>query len=64
MRLGCHLNALHDVLVARPQQAQASVLPHLTLAVVVVDTHRDADAAGPGAGAPGGGLDQAVLLPG
>lgn len=58
------LGALHHALVARPQQTQPSVLPHLALAVVVVDAHRDARAAGLGAGAPGSALHQAVLLPG
>lgn len=58
------LDALHDALVARPQQTQPPVLPHLALAVVVVDAHRDADAAGTGAGTPGGALHQAVPLPG
>lgn len=58
------LDALYHALVAWPQQTQPSVLPHLALAVVVVDAHRDAQAAGLGAGAPGGALHQAVLLPG
>lgn len=59
-----HLNSLHHTLLTRSQQTQAPVLPHLTFAVVVVDPHRDAQTAGFGAGAPGGGLDQTVLLPG
>lgn len=63
-RREAHLDALHHALVARPQQTQPPVLPHLALAVVVVDAHGDARAAGLGAGAPGGALHQAVLLPG
>lgn len=59
-----HLHALHHALFTRSQQTQAAVLPHLTLAVVIVDAHRDAQATGFGTGTPGGGLDQAVLLPG
>lgn len=60
----CHLDTLDHTLLTRSQQTQASVLPHLTFAVVVVDAHRDAQATGLGAGTPGGGLDQTVLLPG
>lgn len=59
-----HLDALECFLFARSEEAQTSVLPHLTLAVVVGDTHRDARAASAGTGAPGRGLQQAVLLPG
>lgn len=59
-----HLNAPEDAFLARAQQAQAAVLPHLAFAVVVVDARGDAQAAGLGAGAPRGGLDQTVLLPG
>lgn len=59
-----HLHALECFLVARSEKAEAAVLPHLTLAVVVGDAHGDAHAAGAGAGAPGRGLHQAVLLPG
>lgn len=60
----CHLHTLDHALLTRSQQTQTPVLPHLTFAVVVVDAHRDAQATGFGAGAPGGGLDQTVLLPG
>lgn len=59
-----YLHALQRLLVTRPQQAQAPVLPHLALAVVVGDAHGDAHATGPGTGAPWSGLHQAVLLPG
>lgn len=59
-----NLHALQQSFVARPQKTQAAVLPHLALPVVVSDAHRDAHAAGLGAGAPGGGLDQAVPFPG
>ena len=59
-----YLNAPNHTFLTRSQQAQAAVLPHLTFAVVVVDSHRDAQAAGLRAGAPGGGLDQTVLPPG
>ena len=59
-----HLHSLHCFLVTRPQEAQAPAFPHVTLAVVVGDAHRDPHATGPRAGAPGCGLHQAVLLPG
>lgn len=60
----CYLNTPDDVFLTWPQQAQATFLPHLTFTVVVVDTYREAQAAGFGTRAPGSGLDQAVLLPG
>lgn len=62
--LTLHLHTSDDALLTRLQQTQASVLPQLTFAVVVVDPNGDAQATGFGARAPGGGLDQTVLLPG
>lgn len=59
-----YLNALDDVFLTWPQQAQTTFLSHLTFTVVIVDAYRKAQAAGFGTRAPGSGLDQAVLLPG
>lgn len=64
IRLTFHLHTPDDAFLTRSQQTQAPVLPHLTFAVVVVDANRDAQATGFGAGTPGCGLDQTVLLPG
>lgn len=62
--LSSHLDVLQRGLVAWPEKAEAPLLPHLALAVVVVDPNGDADSTGPRAWAPGSGLHQAVLLPG
>lgn len=60
---GTHLDVLGDVHLAGPQVAQARLLDHLAALVGVGDAQRQAAAAGLGAGAPGGGLAHAVLVP-
>lgn len=57
------LHTPDDALLTWLQQAQATFLPHLTFTVVIVDSYRETQSAGFGTGAPGRGLDQAVLLP-
>lgn len=52
-----------DVHLTGPQVAKARLLDHLAALVGVGDAQRKAAAAGLGAGAPGRGLANAVLVP-
>ena len=64
--LGCvcrpHLDVFGDVHLAGPQVTQAGLLDHLTALVGVGHAEGQAAATRPGAGAPGGGLGDAVPL--